>query len=487
VSPSASPSSRSWQSQSGPRQRRISRAFSRNLIRERMKMSEDYDFLRASKMLTIGETVNQMMRQDTSTSMAAEAHPRFPQVQRVVKTQWFQRVVVVLVLSNALFVGFSGHWNLTESIKDYDAATGVVTTNHLPAWMLVLDVAFVVAFAVEVSMRGCAQEAQFFLGDEWLWNVMDICLLIAALLEVLLIAVDVDFSFIRVLRLVRVPSHSLRVFRSVKLGMLVRTLRLILLALMKSLVPFLWALLILLLTIFMFAIVFVNGVAGHVQDLTESSGVLGEDVKVYFATMPMALLTLFMAISGGVDWFLVWKLLNRINISYGMLFVLFVLTSELAVLNIITGLFVNDALENASLDKDLLMHKTVKQNREFHKKLKFLFQKMVPVGGTAISLEEFENHLNSSEVRLMLQFMGLETCDALSLFRILDVDESGLLEIDEFVVGFMRLKGKVNMIDIHCTLHEMYRCVKATNQFLSEKLHNLEQDVADIALKIEKG
>merc|ERR1712136_92468 len=237
----------------------------------------------------------------------------------------------------------------------------------------------------------------------------------------------------------------------------------------KSLVPFLWALLILLLTIFMFAIVFVNGVAGHVQDLTESSGVLGEDVKVYFATMPMALLTLFMAISGGVDWFLVWKLLNRINISYGMLFVLFVLTSELAVLNIITGLFVNDALENASLDKDLLM------------------QKMVPVGGTAISLEEFENHLNSSEVRLMLQFMGLETCDALSLFRILDVDESGLLEIDEFVVGFMRLKGKVNMIDIHCTLHEMYRCVKATNQFLSEKLHNLEQDVADIALKIEKG
>ena len=68
------------------------------------------------------------------------------------------------------------------------------------------------------------------------------------------------------LRLVRVPSHSLRVFRSVKLGMLVRTLRLILLALMKSLVPFLWALLILLLTIFMFAIVFVNGVAGHVQE-----------------------------------------------------------------------------------------------------------------------------------------------------------------------------------------------------------------------------
>lgn len=399
-----------------------------------------------------------------------------------VQGRFFQNVVVTLLLTNAIFIGFSGNYQLTSAFEEYDAREGESRSNYLPLWMVVVDVGFISAFIVEICFRVMAFHWDFFLGEEWLWNSVDVVTLITAILEVLLLAVDFDFSFVRLMRLLRAPSHSFRVVRSVRLGALVRTLRLILLALMKSFVPFFWALLILLLTIFMFAVIFVNAVASHVQQVTQVGDVLDDDVKLFFDSMSMALLTLFMSISGGVDWYAVWKVLHRISPAYSALFVLYVLLAQLAVLNIITGIFVNDALENASDDHDLLMQKTIKENRTFLKKLKLLFEKMTPDGSTCITLDDFQKQLESHEVRLMFQFLGLGASDAISLFRMLDADSSGNLEIEEFIMGFMRLRGKGNMIDIECTLRDMNKAIKSSSALIEKKFSEiyLKLDVCDV-------
>ena len=60
-----------------------------------------------------------------------------------------------------------------------------------------------------------------------------------------------------------------------------------------------------------------------------------------------------MAMSGGIDWWDVVRLLMEVNSMCCVLFVFFVCLTVIAALNIITGVFVNEGLTMARMDEDL--------------------------------------------------------------------------------------------------------------------------------------
>jgi len=59
-----------------------------------------------------------------------------------------------------------------------------------------------------------------------------------------------------------------------------------------------------------------------------------------------------------------------------------------------------------------------------------------------------------------MKIVDLDLSDAISFFRILDVDESARLEIDEFVMGCMRFMGKAKTVDIETLTHENRRLMR---------------------------
>merc|ERR1712136_450074 len=138
-----------------------------------------------------------------------------------------------------------------------------------------------------------------------------------------------------------------------------------------------------------------------------------------------------MSISGGVSWWEVVQLLLEISDLYGVLFVLYVATMVLALLNIVTGHFV---------DQD--------------------------------------------HVKIILSVLGLQITDAIALFKILDVDGSKEVEIDEFVMGCMRLKGPTQtQVDIITSLDGLTRSVRRSCQRQRKsdtRLHAMEQHLQDL-------
>ena len=95
-----------------------------------------------------------------------------------------------------------------------------------------------------------------------------------------------------------VGAEVVRVFRVVKFFRSLRTLVQSLLGTMKALF---WAMLLLALIIYIFAIVFTDAVIDHVQDLQVVK--LDDDVlEAYFGTLYDSYLTLFRSISNGVTW-----------------------------------------------------------------------------------------------------------------------------------------------------------------------------------------
>merc|ERR1712122_296489 len=83
----------------------------------------------------------------------------------------------------------------------------------------------------------------------------------------------------------------------------------------------------------------------------------------------------------------------------------------------------------------------------------------------------------------MLSYFNFNTLDAKSFFARLDVDGSGAVDIEEFVVGCLRMHGKSNAIDMEISIQEtktlanaIARTVQGTAssiRHVTDRLHNV--------------
>merc|ERR1712136_295511 len=292
---------------------------------------------------------------------------------------------------------------------------------------------------------------------------------------VLLVAMD-DATVVWMLRVFRM-TRALRMIHLLKFTVL-RSLRLMLLAIFRSCGLLLWAVLLLLVIKYLFAIMFLQGLANYAGKADQNDPNM-ETMKTLFFSLPQALLTLFMSVTGGLSWWEVEHLLLSVHSSFGFIFILFVLVTMFAAFNIITGVFVSDAIGMARMDQDMKMQAAIEKNKQHMELFKALFSALDVDGNGEVSWQEFEKRMNDPDVKLLFAKVGLSVSDAINFFALLDVDGSTSLEIDEFVMGCMRFKNNVGTVDVECSIVE-------TKQMLS-KLMSRQKDIQRKVSSIELG
>merc|ERR1712045_1068446 len=100
----------------------------------------------------------------------------------------------------------------------------------------------------------------------------------------------------------------------------------------------------------------------------------------------MAILTHFMAISGGVSWWEQFQILNTVGLSYAVVFVFYIVVMMIMLLNIVTGIFVNEAVEMAQRDGTLATQSALDENKHLFDELKLLFHRIDANGSGNITL-----------------------------------------------------------------------------------------------------
>jgi len=244
---------------------------------------------------------------------------------------------------------------------------------------------------------------------------------------------------------------------------LVRKLRLMTVAIVNCSMMLMWAVLALLLVTFLFAVVFLNATSQYVSDATSRNEYV-DDMRTYFGSLFMTMVTLFMAVSGGVDWWVVMRLFLEVDVIYGLIFMLYVVITVLAVLNVINAIFVNDAMESTRTDHDLRMQGEWEDTRVMLERLTAIFEKMETEGSGEISDTSFIQQVEREELKMQFALLGLYYSDGINFFRLLDIDSNKSIGIDQFVMGCLRLKGGALLIDTNVLLEDTRALVATTGR-----------------------
>jgi len=180
----------------------------------------------------------------------------------------------------------------------------------------------------------------------------------------------------------------------------------------------------------------------------------------YYGSVSTAMVTLFMSISGGVDWKDAIEPLQHVHWLYEMAFVFFIYFMFFGVLNIVISAFVQAAAEIAKKDREYLVHRELEATEAYNKKIKEFFADADRDQSGILSWEEFEDHLTNPKVSAYFTSLELDVTHAHRLFKLLDKDNSNEVGLDEFLDGCIRLKGEAKSIDVNMLVYEMDRLSK---------------------------
>lgn len=361
-------------------------------------------------------------------------------ILRLVHNNYFEMFFAATIVANSVFLGIE----VDHSVSHPDQLN--------PAVFYVIGYLFTTTFLVELLLRMTAYGAYFFYNDTCHWNYLDLLIVIASLVEVV---ADISYftsdtgkqavgvSNVRIVRIIRI-TRLIRIFRVARIVKLIRALRVLVYQIIGTLRSVLWAMVLLMIIIYVFAMVFAQAASEHVYDGVD----LGGKVKQYWGSLPRSIFTLYKAIIGGVDWEVVVIPLSDIHWFWVFMFVAFISFTFFAVLNVITGVFCQSAIESAQHDQEMVIQQQIINKNMYTKKIRSLFKDIDEDSSDCITFREFERVLGEDKVKAYFESLGLDTSDAWGLFKLLDQDESHQIDIEEFVLGCLRLRGHAKAIDL---------------------------------------
>ncbi|CAE7300401.1 rluD [Symbiodinium sp. CCMP2592] len=415
--------------------------------KDRGEEEEDTPQSKAKRLsITFGASHDETRREHARSLRSSNAsHDKLKQtaLQVCMRSTAVDMSLAAVILLSSVLVGFEVQYTATDhstALPDVFVAARM-TLNAILALELLLRVH---AFGWRWSARqGCT------------WFFFDAFLAVGSAVE---LGLDIrsffyepweglpGFSQLRLLKILRV-TRLLRALRIPSLLKYVGPLQTLVSSISHTLWYLVWAAVLLVLMIYTVSILFAQTVTAHV--VTEGVEAV-EDTKPalldFWKDLFTSMTTCFMAISGGINWQLVYVPLNELDPVMGFIFILYISFTYFALLNILTGVFCNSAMEALSRDPDIVA--ISKDATHLRNQLSNLFYFIDKDDSEGITLDEFEVWMAEENGKFNLQALGIEGGDAWTLFKLLDEEACGSISKDAFVDGCLRLRGSASGVDM---------------------------------------
>jgi hypothetical protein len=217
-----------------------------------------------------------------------------------------------------------------------------------------------------------------------------------------------------------------------------------------------------------------------IENGDDVSTTLRKDVEDTFGTMGKAMLSLYMAVTGGNDWSLYYEVISNAGGLYTGLYLFFTFFFIFAIVNILTGIFVEKAVVAASPDRDDMIIQQRRKARQDASEFRHMCQMLDAGHDGMITWEAFEGHMHDEVMVAYMASVGLEVHEVELFFKIVcGAADEGKVSIDRFVDGCMQMKGAATGIDVQKQLFEF--------SLLHEDVKSIHEDVKSFEVDVLKS
>eukprot|EP00928_Gymnodinium_smaydae_P014242 TRINITY_DN15187_c0_g2_i1.p1 TRINITY_DN15187_c0_g2~~TRINITY_DN15187_c0_g2_i1.p1 ORF type:complete len:620 (+),score=60.16 TRINITY_DN15187_c0_g2_i1:98-1957(+) len=382
----------------------------------------------------------------------------------------FDIFTFILILSNVILVGCETQF---VAFSDDGISPDIFQT---------LDHIYTILFCIELLLRMGSEGISFFTSmSNRLWNMFDVFIVLSAVfgsLATLFQSSDgQDSTHLRMVRILRI-TRLLRTFRLMRLVRFLRALRTLTNSIAATLKSVFWAFVLMAMIFYGFGVAFTQAVSDYRVDAglpnCHNDYTCDEnELTASFGDLSRSMYVLFVVVTGGVDWYDVAKPLYAIGFVWIVLFTIFQAFMLFAVLNVLTGMFCQSAIESTQLDKELAaMHMMANKNAHIDA-MNELFKEIDEDRSGHLTLLELEQALSDERIQAYFSSLEIDASDAWTLFRLLDTEGCGCIEVDDFVCGCLSLKGQakaVHVAKINQDSHRLRTLVEDSFDMIMQRL-----------------
>jgi len=318
----------------------------------------------------------------------------------------------------------------------------------------ILEMSFLIIYTFELLSRFFAQ-GQVALSDNWVR--FDTLLVVSGWFTTLLDAFETGMEgadLVLVLRTARLA----RLARTVRLLVRFKALWMLVRGLFSSAGTMLYTLLLLVIILYIFSCVGIELITK--SKLNDPEHELFDleyhrIADIYFPDLFVTMLTLVQFVCLDSIGAIYRTLIKSDPIYLIPYFITIILVVPIVLMNLVTAVIVNGAIDQALQDKDAQkIHEAQKQKKLF-KQLRDVFRKLDDDGSGEVSLDEIQQ-ITEQDKLILQDLTGVS--DPEQIFNALDVDGSGTLEVEEFCDGIwvmiqstvspevQRMEKQVNLI-----------------------------------------
>eukprot|EP00930_Biecheleria_cincta_P043808 TRINITY_DN30069_c0_g3_i1.p1 TRINITY_DN30069_c0_g3~~TRINITY_DN30069_c0_g3_i1.p1 ORF type:complete len:586 (-),score=94.60 TRINITY_DN30069_c0_g3_i1:330-1988(-) len=371
---------------------------------------------------------------------------------RMVRNKWFDRVFVSLIFVNFTFLLAEiqyGAENVTTEIPDiFSVAQNFCT----------------LAFVGELLIRlGCG--SSFCSMIDRPWNIFDLLIVTCSVVDWVMgnVSSSADSAALSNVRVVRI----VRIARVIRIVRHLRDLRKMIYSILQALSAVFWSAVLMFMVILLFSACLTQAVTQDAVDKPGRNEVSQERLQFYFGTISKSCLTLFESISGGLSWADPMEHLLYLPPLYPVLFIFYIAICVFSLLNLITGIFCERVFEAAESDREQVILEQLMRKDKFVKEFQEVYDSMDANGSGDLSLQELDSQLENERLQAYFGHLNISVARAWDIFKLLDVDSSGTVTIEEFVEGLVRLRGPAKVTDIEQVHYSMKKLMGTLTDFMT--------------------
>merc|ERR1719329_853152 len=193
-------------------------------------------------------------------------------------------------------------------------------------------------------------------------------------------------------------------------------------------------------------------------------------IHQYWSGVAQACLTLYFALSGGGDWEPLAAPLREAGPVYYSLFLFFIAFSSIAVLNVLTGMFVDAAMKVVDVDEsNVVQEKTSSPPVQKYRKFLHDMSQGNKLEPQKIMTDEFAKGIKDDEHVAFFNAVEIHEEDAWRVFKMLEFQDS--CNIDDFIDGCLKVKEDIKGIDMVALKAELKRLLNTLALMTHEQAH----------------